>query len=151
MSNIKLDLAYVFEGTERSTIKLQNLQITDNDVSTKYEKLTMMRLKEELSGNIAFYDATLFLTMVVKDELLWRFFKATGDEFVMIANTDSIMNHEKAKNSHILNQAFMDATRCVVYGKIIVVEKRLIGENIKANIIPFEQWGLSTTILQIQD
>ena len=150
MDKIRIDLAYIFDGTKRDSIMLQNLQMKDNDVFTTHDKLSITRLREEFSDNISIYDATLFLTMVVKNELIWNLIKATGNEFVIIANSDSIMNHEKAKDHFPLNEAFMDISRCIVYGKIIIAEKRLLVDSLKTNIIPFEQWATSTTILQIE-
>ena len=147
----KIDMAFKFDGISRDTIQLQELINSSDEFITNRKKLTTSMLENEFNESVSFYDATIFLAMVVKIELFWNVMKSTGEsDLVLVAVKDSIMNHESAKNKYPLNEAFMELTGCIIYGKIIIVSKRLLGNNNVNKIIPFQDWGGTNTILQIE-
>lgn len=151
MMSTKIDMAFKFDGPNRDTIQLQELIFDKNGMSTKREKVTKSMLEKEFSNQFSIFEATIFLMMVIKNELFWNIMKATGDaDLILIAAKESIYKHEDAMKKFALNEAFMELTNCVIYGKIIVVSNRLLDSSITNKVIPYQEWGGANSILQIK-
>jgi hypothetical protein len=149
--NTKIDMGFKFDGPNRDSIQLQKMVIDENGMNTKRSKITKSMLEQEFSKKYSFFEATVFLMTVIKIELFWNIMKSTADaDLILIAAEESIYRHEDAKTKFPLNEAFLELTDCVVYGKIIIVSKRLLDSSISNRIIPFNEWGGLTSILQIK-
>lgn len=149
--NSKIDMAFRFDGTNRDTIQLQELIFDKNGMTTERSKVTKSMLEKEFSNNFSFFEATVFLMTVIKIELFWNIMKSTADaDLIIIAAKESIYKHEDAKKKFPLNEAFLELTGCVIHGKIIIVSKRLLDSSISNRVIPFNEWGGLTSILQIK-
>ncbi len=151
MMNNKIDMGFKFEEAKRDSIQLQELVFDKNGMTTKRSKLTKSMLEEEFPNNYSFFEANIFLMTVIKVELFWNIMKSTAEaDLIMIAARESIYNHEDAKKKYPLNEAFMELSGCVIYGKIIIVSKRLLDSGISKSVIPELEWGVLNSILMIK-
>ena len=149
--NTQIDMGFKFDGPDRDSIQLQELVFDKNGMTTKRSKVTKSMLESEFINQFSLFEATIFLMMVIKNELFWNIMKSTGEaDLILIAAHESIYKHEDAKNKFPLNESFMELTDCVIYGKIIVVSKRLLDSSITNKVIPYQEWGGANSILQIK-
>lgn len=146
-----IDIAFLFDENNRESIQLQKLEMGENGPQTITSKISNQILTTHFNNNFCYYDATIFLMMVVKNELMWNLLKMTGNDFVIIADPLSINNQYLAEKKYKLNQAFLNVSNCIIYGKIIIVEKRLVDKQILKMLIPIEVWGSSNSISMISE